>query len=71
MLNFFMVAYQTANPKPKWELEREAKREREALKYLTPEERDRFEEDEAKIREDKTKFDESKFARQKRGSVTR
>jgi hypothetical protein len=49
MLNFFMVAYQTANPKPKWELEREAKQEREALKYLTPEERARFEEDDAKI----------------------
>ncbi|EFX80297.1 hypothetical protein DAPPUDRAFT_318738 [Daphnia pulex] len=67
MLNFFMVAYQTANPKPNWELKREAKQEREALKYLiTPEERARFEEDEAKIREDKTKFDESKFARQKK-----
>jgi hypothetical protein len=66
MLNFFMVAYQTANPKPNLELKREVKQEREALKYLTPEERARFEEDEAKIREDKTKFDESKFARQKK-----
>jgi hypothetical protein len=47
------LALQTAKPKNKWEIAKAEKLEREALAFLTPEERAKFDEDEAQIRREK------------------
>jgi hypothetical protein len=60
-------------PKTKWEIEKAAKREREAISLLSPEERAQFDKDEAAIRREKEgrRLDETSFAPLKRGKQTR
>lgn len=47
------LALQTSKPKSKWEVEKAAKREREAIALLSPEKRVQFERDEAEIHREK------------------